>query len=858
MSFVSRAARSTQDSQTDEAVVDPGRLAGSKLTTPPPPPPGGRKRRHCWLILAILAASAGLTAITASTSAQTDTAPLDPAGCSNGTWVQDPGNNPDLVADCIALVAIRNHFKTIPENAKVDWNTPLKGVITSDERRVTGSRLEHRVAILWLRNNKLSGTIPVARLGDLTNLRGLNLAGNNLSGTIPPELGKLTNLQHLYLCGNNLSGSIPPELGKLTNLNRLELCNNNLSGTIPPELGLTNLRDLDLAGNNLTGTIPPELGKLTDLTWLRLSVNNLSGAIPPELGKLTDLTWLELSNNNLSGTIPPELSNIIRLTELDLSSNNLSGAIPPELGNNPMDDQVNVQNIRLANDGFRLQKLDLSDNDLSGAIPPELGNITNLQQLHLTGNNLSGAIPPELGKLTDLTWLELSNNNLSGAIPPELGKLTKLTYLDLSSNNLSGTIPPELGKLIKLPYLDLSDNNLSGTIPPELSNIRPVVQSSGNLLDLSNNDLSGTIPPGLGYGHLNLSNNRLSGPIPPELGDANIWQLDLSNNDLSGTIPPELNPGYKRLLNLSNNRLSGAIPPELGHTDDLTNLYWLDLSNNDLSGTIPPELFNHIRLRSLKLHCNNLSGAIPIVVVELLSLFSGGLGVLDLSNNDLSGAVPAGLLDYGFHSLSLGGNNLSGVGDYDAASPCYEGTFSDDDDSVHLANIEQLVDWGITQGCGQNRFCPSRTVTRAQMAAFLYRAVTRLYGVPDPAAEVQLTDVGADVWYRSEAQWAAANGVMRVTGGAFNPQGSVTRADMAEMLIAAFDHLTASPEFQDLFSDVAGIPYATIQAMEGIYDAGVTTGCGTNPLRYCPTKEVTRAQMASFLVRAINLASDNS
>lgn len=144
------------------------------------------------------------------------------------------------------------------------------------------------------------------------------------------------------------------------------------------------------------------------------------------------------------------------------------------------------------------------------------------------------------------------------------------------------------------------------------------------------------------------------------------------------------------------------------------------------------------------------------------------------------------------------------------------------------------------------------------MAAFLYRAVTRLYGVPDPAAEVQLTDVSADVWYRTEAQWAAANGVMRITGGAFNPQGSVTRADMAEMLIAAFDHLTASPEFQDLFSDVAGIPYATIQAMEGIHDAGVTTGCGTNPLRYCPTKEVTRAQMASFLVRAINLASDNS
>ena len=95
---------------------------------------------------------------------------------------------------------------------------------------------------------------------------------------------------------------------------------------------------------------------------------------------------------------------------------------------------------------------------------------------------------------------------------------------------------------------------------------------------------------------------------------------------------------------------------------------------------------------------------------------------------------------------------------------------------------------------------------------------------------------------------------MRVTDGNFNPRAAVTRADMAEMLVAAFDHLSPSPEFQGLFSDVAGIPYAAIRAMEGIYDAGVITGCGTEPLRYCPAEEVTRAQMASFLTRAVWLS----
>ena len=44
---------------------------------------------------------------------------------------------------------------------------------------------------------------------------GINLEGNNLSGTIPPELGNLSHLSHLNLASNRLSGSIPPELAEL-------------------------------------------------------------------------------------------------------------------------------------------------------------------------------------------------------------------------------------------------------------------------------------------------------------------------------------------------------------------------------------------------------------------------------------------------------------------------------------------------------------------------------------------------------------------------------------------------------------------------------------------------------------------
>ena len=43
-------------------------------------------------------------------------------------------------------------------------------------------------------------------MGNLTNLKGLYLIDNQLTGEIPAELGNLTNLTGLYLSGNQLTG----------------------------------------------------------------------------------------------------------------------------------------------------------------------------------------------------------------------------------------------------------------------------------------------------------------------------------------------------------------------------------------------------------------------------------------------------------------------------------------------------------------------------------------------------------------------------------------------------------------------------------------------------------------------------
>ncbi len=141
------------------------------------------------------------------------------------------------------------------------------------------------------------------------------------------------------------------------------------------------------------------------------------------------------------------------------------------------------------------------------------------------------------------------------------------------------------------------------------------------------------------------------------------------------------------------------------------------------------------------------------------------------------------------------------------------------------------------------------------MAAFLYRAITHRQGGSVPAAPTDpapLTDVPTGAWYEAYARWAASNRIMPPVDGVFNPDGVVTRADMARMLVAAFPNLAAGEQPTGLFSDVAGLEESTARAIEGLHRAGVTLGCDTAPLRYCPDQPVTRAQMASLFVRALN------
>ena len=87
----------------------------------------------------------------------------------------------------------------------------------------------------------------------------------------------------------------------------------------------------------------------------------------------------------------------------------------------------------------------------------------------------------------------------------------------------------------------------------------------------------------------------------------------------------------------------------------------------------------------------------------------------------------------------------------------------------------------------------------------------------------------------------------------FCPLAYVTRGEMAVFLERAMGNFAPTPDPSGMFADV---PYdgqpASFQAfIEEFYNDGITTGCSTNPLKYCPQNFVTRGEMAVFIERAL-------
>ncbi len=178
--------------------------------------------------------------------------------------------------------------------------------------------------------------------------------------------------------------------------------------------------------------------------------------------------------------------------------------------------------------------------------------------------------------------------------------------------------------------------------------------------------------------------------------------------------------------------------------------------------------------------------------------------------------------------------------------------FRDDEGSTHEANIRAIAEAGITVGCNppeNDHYCPDDPVTRAQMAVFLVRALS----LPASSADHFVDDdhiAWAEPKINSLADAGITLGCNPPDNDRYCPEDPVTRAQMAVFLVRA---LSLPASSADHFVDDDHIAWAEPK-INSLADAGITRGC--NPPagdRYCPDSVVTRAQMATFLARALEL-----
>jgi chitodextrinase len=205
-------------------------------------------------------------------------------------------------------------------------------------------------------------------------------------------------------------------------------------------------------------------------------------------------------------------------------------------------------------------------------------------------------------------------------------------------------------------------------------------------------------------------------------------------------------------------------------------------------------------------------------------------GVLQGSSTSLSlgltGLSPETTYTVLVKAVDSGGNTTAGPSTaFTTRSPLPPGgSFTDDDGNVHEANIEAIAAAGITLGCNppvNDRYCPNKSVTRGQMAAFLVRAL----GLTDDGGGNSFVDDDGSVFETDIAKLVAAGitlGCNPPANDRYCPNKSVTRGQMASFLARALGLNPIIPPQVEAFGD--GVWLVPNEVVPGTYRNSDSSG----------------------------------
>ncbi|WP_338449575.1 S-layer homology domain-containing protein [Niallia oryzisoli] len=170
-------------------------------------------------------------------------------------------------------------------------------------------------------------------------------------------------------------------------------------------------------------------------------------------------------------------------------------------------------------------------------------------------------------------------------------------------------------------------------------------------------------------------------------------------------------------------------------------------------------------------------------------------------------------------------------------------SFNDEIPEVAQDEIKYLVEKGIIAGYVNGNFGANDLITRVQSAIMLNRAI--VYSddaAPNPNyADVTESTFGYDVIAKMTQE-----GVFAGNNQSFNPGNTLTRAEMAKVLVLAFKLKgTGSKSFNDVGNDYWAASYISTLA-----ENGITIGYSNGSFK--PNDPITRAEFSIMLSRALN------
>jgi Leucine-rich repeat (LRR) protein len=193
--------------------------------------------------------------------------------------------------------------------------------------------------------------------------------------------------------------------------------------------------------------------------------------------------------------------------------------------------------------------------------------------------------------------------------------------------------------------------------------------------------------------------------------------------------------------------------------------------------------------------------------------------------------------------LSLVG--IAGAQVDDSGESLEQQAFTDTAGSVFRGAIDELAARGITRGCNppaNTRYCPDDPVTRGQMAIFIVRG----FDLPATSTDFFFDDNGKV--YEDAVNRLAAAGLTQGCGsGRYCGDETISRGEMAAFLSRAKNLPNSTTDH--FVDDNTSIFEPGINK---VADARITLGC--NPpanTNFCPNDNVTRGQMAGFIIRAL-------